>query len=37
LNERRNSEENKFTPLEIWVRLFPEDKELIYKRLNKMK
>ena len=37
LMERRNSEENKFTPVEIWVKLFPEDKELIYKRLNKMK
>jgi len=37
LNERRNPQENKFTPLEIWVRLYPEDKQMIYKRINKMK
>lgn len=37
LNECRNGGENKFTPLEIWVKLYPEDKELIYKRINKIK
>ncbi len=37
LNKRRNPDENKFTPLEIWVKLYPGDKEIIYKRLNKMK
>ena len=37
LNESRNTEENKFTPLEVWVKLYPEDKELIYKRINKIK
>jgi hypothetical protein len=34
LNERRNLEENKFTPTEIWVKLFPNEKELIYKKIN---
>jgi hypothetical protein len=37
LNQRRNSEENKFTPLEVWVMLYPEDKEIINKRLKKIK
>ena len=37
LSERRNSEENKFTPMEVWVMLYPQDKEMIYKRLRKIK
>lgn len=34
LNERRNLVENRFSPVEIWVKLYPNDKELIYKKLN---
>ena len=34
-NKRRDSEGNRFTPLETWVLLYPEDKELIYKKINK--
>jgi hypothetical protein len=34
LNERRNFVENKFTPLETWVKLFPNEKEMIYKKIN---
>lgn len=30
LNERRNEIENKFTPLEIWILMFPEDRKMIY-------
>jgi hypothetical protein len=33
--KRRNTEENRFTPLETWVLLYPEDKELIYKKINR--
>jgi hypothetical protein len=34
LNERRNLVENRFTPLETWLKLYPNDKELIYKKIN---
>jgi hypothetical protein len=34
LNERRNFVENKFTPLEVWLKLYPSEKEFIYKKLN---
>lgn len=34
LNERRNLNERKFSPLEIWVKLFPSEKEMIYKKIN---
>ena len=33
LNERRDGV-NKFTPLEIWIKLFPQDKKIIYNLLN---
>jgi len=35
LNERRNPKENKLSPLEIWIKLFPNEKEIIYKKINK--
>lgn len=36
LNERRNPNENKFSPIEIWLLLYPKDKEMIYKKINKL-
>lgn len=34
LNERRNPSEKKYSPLETWVKLFPNEKEMIYKKIN---
>lgn len=34
LNERRNVDGNTFSPLEIWIKLFPNERELIYKKIN---
>lgn len=36
LNERRDPLDNRYSPCEIWVKLYPEDNELIYNKINKI-
>ena len=36
LMERRNTKENKLSPMEIWLKLYPEDKQKFYNKLNKI-
>lgn len=36
LNERRDTLKNLYSPTEIWVKLFPDDYELIYNKINKI-
>jgi hypothetical protein len=36
LMERRDTKENKFSPMEVWLKLYPEDKQNFYNKLNKI-
>ena len=35
-NQRRNPSKNYYTPLEVWVKLYPNDKDKIYTLLNEL-